>query len=300
MVIAIVHSRKMVERKNFLKQLTLPAAISICAIFSYFNSLQSRAISSGFIAANGLSGRDPSSPIKFDLSSLIYNVTKLPGLFAGIFGLEGTLGILGGYITFYMPDLVPLGMVFLLGVFVSHSGSHRAKLEVTTLIALLALIVLMPLVVLSRSNALLPELVQSRYLLPLTIPLLGIYLSGSMIERSFKASRALKHMTFVIFVASYVVALHKTLRVFVSERGSIQLNLNQSKIWWWNEAFSPMTILLLGSLGCVVVISIVVYGNKKYFIFFSFLFESARKSVNYAKMYFEKQKLIDQTDQTKH
>ena len=158
----------------------------------------------------------------------------------------------------------------------------------------------MPLVVLSRSNALLPELVQSRYLLPLTIPLLGIYLSGSMIERSFKASRALKHMTFVIFVASYVVALHKTLRVFVSERGSIQLNLNQSKIWWWNEAFSPMTILLLGSLGCVVVISIVVYGNKKYFIFFSFLFESARKSVNYAKMYFEKQKLIDQTDQTKH
>ena len=299
-VIALVHSRKLVEIKNILKQLILPAAVSICAIFSFLTALQSRAISSGFIAVNGLAGRDASSPIKFDLSGFIYNLTKLPGLFAGIFGLEGTLGILGGYITFYMPDLVPLSMVFLLGVFISHGRSQRAKLEVTTLVALFALIALMPLVVLNRSNALLPSLVQSRYLLPITIPLLGIYLSGSMIEKSIRTSRMLKHITFMILVASYAVALHKTLRVFVSEQGSIQLNLNQSKIWWWNEGPSPMTVLLFGTLGWAVAISIVVYGHKKYFIFFSFLLKSLRHLVRNAKMYFEKVKLINQAEQTNH
>jgi hypothetical protein len=264
-VIAIVHSRGIVDARRLLNRLWVPALVAVFALFTFLNNNQRYVVSDGFVAANGLVGRAPATNPKFDVSSLVYSLTELPGVFAGFFGLEGTLGMLGGgTISVFMPDIVPLSMVFLVATFVSKATATRAKLEIVTLITFLTLICILPLYVVYRSNAVLPDLVQSRYLLPVFISFFGLFLAGSKIESRIRTSRTLKGMTFTLIVASYIVALYTTLRTYVLKANFLSLNLNQGKIWWWNSAVSPLTVWFFGSLACAVVVSSVVYGNTTY------------------------------------
>ena len=262
-VLAIIYARKMNQVQILTLRLLLPISVVFSSFALFTTASQNKYIVQGFIARNGVPGRDSATSVGFSITELIYNFTRLPGLFAGFFGLEGTNGFLGGVMAFTMPDAVSLGMLFLFVGLISNSNSMRSKFELFTFSIFAAAVAFLPIVLANRTGELLPGLFQSRYLIPIVMPLVGLFISGSQIENRMVRSKTTKNLVFVILALSYSIALHVTMRNFVLGAGSIGLNLNQSRMWWRQGVPSPMVILFLGTLSYVTLVYVFVYGNKK-------------------------------------
>ena len=139
----------------------------------------------------------------------------------------------------------------------------RSKLELFTFSIFAAAVAFLPIVLANRTGELLPGLFQSRYLIPIVMPLVGLFISGSQIENRMVRSKTTQNLVFVILALSYSIALHVTMRNFVLGAGSIGLNLNQSRMWWRQGVPSPMVILFLGTLSYVTLVYVFVFGSKK-------------------------------------
>ena len=262
-VVAIVYARKGVQLRALIKRLWLPVGIILLSVGSFFTASQNKALVTGFVANKGVPGRDPAKVVGIGFLDLIYNLTKLPGVFAGFFGLEGTNGFLGGTMAFTMPEIVSLGMMFLFATLITNSSFERSRLEKATFLIFSFAVAFLPVIVMNRTGELFPGLFQSRYVLPIAIPLVGLFMAGSQIESKMSTSRMTKNMVFVILISSYFVSLHTSMRKFVLPANSIGLNLNQSRLWWRQGVPSPMVILFLGTLSYVTLVYVFVYGNRK-------------------------------------
>ena len=262
-VIAIVHARKSSLVRVTNQRLWLPAVVVLASFYLFSNASQNDTVLGGFIAANGMPGREVATSISFSVNEFIYNLTKVPGTFAGFFGLEGTNGFLGGHMAFSMPEIVSLGMLFLLSATLANSNSMRSKSEVITITLFAIAVISLPILVMFRTGQLLPGLVQSRYMLPIAIPLVGLFVSGSDIESKIVTSKMFKYQAASVLALSYLIALHVSLRNYVLPLDSIGLNLNQSRMWWRQGVPSPMVILFLGTLSYVTLVYVFVHGNKK-------------------------------------
>ena len=262
-VLAIVYTRRSNQEKILKRRLILPIGVVLSSLALFTNASQNKYIVQGFIARNGIPGKDPAASVEFSTTELVFNLTRLPGVFAGFFGLEGTNGFLGGVMAFTMPDIVSLGMLFLFASLISSSNSLRSKIELLIFSLFSAAVAALPIIVENRTGELLPGIFQSRYMLPIAFPLVGLFMAGSQIEYKMVMSKSTKNLVFVILNFGYVFALHTSMRKFVLPANSIGLNLNQSQMWWRQGVPSPMTILFLGSLSYLILLYFFVYGDKK-------------------------------------
>jgi hypothetical protein len=89
-----------------------------------------------------------------------------------------------------------------------------------------------------------------RYILPLYLMCLITYLAS--IETSFSrpliTSRTISRILVVILTLGNSIALHQTMRRYITGIDVIGWNLNKNAEWWWTVGPSPMTIWMLGTI----------------------------------------------------
>ena len=241
-------------RNTMYKRLALPFLILIPAYLTYASSSQSSAISKGLLAGEKY-GRDP-------LVTILWNITRLPGMFAGIFGYNGAGGGLG-WLDVVMPEIVTLMLVFVFAYLVSQSSVKRPSPEVLTLVGFLGLICAMPLVILQKDQAFVGENFQSRYLLPSVLALAGLYFSRSTILDGDAKYKSQRIITAVILVSAYLVALHTTIRRYVTGNDVLDWNLNRAREWWWYGVPAPLTIWIIGSVAFATLVTLVLFFNDR-------------------------------------
>ena len=89
-----------------------------------------------------------------------------------------------------------------------------------------------------------------RYILPLYLMCLVTYLAS--VETSFArpliASKTISRVLVSTLTLGNSIALHQTMRRYITGVDVIGWNLNQNAEWWWTVGPSPMTIWLFGTI----------------------------------------------------
>lgn len=249
-VIALIREKQ--YRPQIYRRLILPVIIFVPAYFTYTSSGQSRAISSGLLGDESY-GREP-------LTTLLWNITRLPGIFAGVFGYSGAGGGLG-WLDVAMPEVVSIGMLFLAAYLIAQSMTRRTRLEVITLLGFLGIIGAMPILILQQDGAFVGENFQSRYLLPSLVSLCGLYFSRSTILESHLMTP--KVLTSGLLSVAYLVSLHTTIRRYVTGSDVMDWNLNRDREWWWEGVPSPMSVLVVGSLTYTALVGLYIFDSDR-------------------------------------
>lgn len=245
--IFLAYSRHENLRGQVLRRCGLPLMLGLVAAYSFANTEQGNAVRTGF--AEGNYGRDA-------LVTTLWNFTKLPSLLAGIFGYSGGGGGLG-WLDIAMPELVTLGMVAVLSAAVTISLSERNRIETLTLLFLLLAVVTIPIYILHSDRAIIGENFQSRYLLPLIVAVFGFIFSGSETLAIYQTKSFRNLMTFILPLI-YLVAMHTTMRRYLTGNDVMDWNLNRDKEWWWENYPAPMTVLFAGTFSFAVVTRVVI------------------------------------------
>ena len=247
-IVFLAYARSTEPKRQITKRLLLPAFMFFPAFFSYIGSTQGSTIYSGFV--EGTYARDP-------FMTTLWNITRLPGIMAGVFGF-GTAGGGLGWLDTAMPELVSIGTLFLSSALLVLSLGNRSKLENAVLIGFTSTIFLIPLMVLQNDAAYVGENFQSRYLLPAMIVLFGLFLSRPKFLDSRRISKTSQVVFSVTLSLIYLVAMHTTIRRYVTGNDVVGWNLNQGREWWWNGVYPPMTILFVGAISYAIMVSLVV------------------------------------------
>lgn len=89
-----------------------------------------------------------------------------------------------------------------------------------------------------------------RYILPLYLMCLVTYLAS--VETSFArpliTSKTVSRVLVLTLTLGNSIALHQTMRRYITGVDVIGWNLNQNAEWWWTAGPSPMTIWILGTI----------------------------------------------------
>lgn len=247
--------------KNRLPEIALATVIILLCLLFFLSANQSISAINGFgnpvTAVNGVGG-DVTS-IKSDkpsgFSLFAFNALNMPLLWEGMLGSWGL-----GWLDTDMPGVVHLGA---LAVFISLAfvgiGSLN-KLKLVALIAVSAALFVLPLYVLTKGGAFVGTEVQPRYILPLLPLFLGLALLPGNIQK-ISLSRSQLAVIASTLTVVYFVSLHFNLRRYITGINQMGVNLNDHMQWWWNGMFSPMTLLIIGSVSfaifCFLTIRIV-------------------------------------------
>jgi hypothetical protein len=216
----------------------------------YFSSNQRGAITNGLAGAENI-GRD-----SFD--ALFFNILRLPALYMGALGVRGGVGDLG-WLDTSMPELVA-GPVLVTAIgLVLFSLKRRSLWERLALLACVLSLIVIPLAMLHMDNAVVGELVQARYLLPLLLVTSGVTLSGPLPEGAKPLARKLRMVFLLMLVVANSVALHTTMRRYITGNDVLSWNLNSKAEWWWPDGPQPMIVWSLGSLSFAFIVGYLMW-----------------------------------------
>ncbi|WP_194397787.1 DUF2142 domain-containing protein [Microbacterium atlanticum] len=206
------------------------ALIVVTAAAFYFTSGQ------GGVLASGLPNENPPLSGSQHLSNLL----ELPQLFTGAFGAVGL-----GWLDTQLPASVHVLAfgVFCAAVFI---GIHRVRPRRAVALALAAAALwAVPLVLLAQSRSIVGTTVQSRYVLPLMIILVGVATLAPRIVQAWRGPRSFVAALALAFAMS--LALHDNIRRYTVGQDSNALDPGAGAEWWWSAAPSPLVVWLGGS-----------------------------------------------------
>lgn len=152
-----------------------------------------------------------------------------------------------GWLDVPMPPLAWGAIALALGALLG-SGLGGVGLRRGVGVALLVTVaVVLPLVMLERTGYRVGEWVQARYLLPIVLILLGL-LSLHRLDGGRPPNR--RQLLWVAGLASlaHALALHVTLRRYITGTDVTAFDLNAGIEWWWDVSVQPMTVWWLGSV----------------------------------------------------
>jgi hypothetical protein len=216
---------------------TLVVAISL--IF-YLTSGQ------GGVLASGLPNENPALSGSQHLSNLF----ELPQLFMGAFGSAGL-----GWLDTQLPASV---YAFGFGVFCAAVFIGIRRLTTRRGVALViaaAAVWAVPLVLLAQSRSVVGATVQSRYILPLLIILVGVASLSPRILRAWRGPRAL--VAALALALAMSLALHDNIRRYTVGQDSNALDPGAGAEWWWSAGPSPLTVWLVGSVAFAAALALV-------------------------------------------
>lgn len=225
--------------RRFLLLAALPAALAIVSVLLFFSAQQSNAAATGLSSARGGNSQ---------YVLLVQNFVELPSLFAGVFG-----GWPLGWLDTDLPEIVTFTGLIAFGgmVLLGFGERHRAK-NVAALLVFAAL-VLVPMVLLYRSDSVVGAQVQPRYILPLMIVLAGIALTQRR-GRPLLASPAQAVIVATALSVGNAVALHANIGRYVNGVGRGGGDLDSGVEWWWDAGLSPMGTWAVGSAAFAVLL----------------------------------------------
>lgn len=230
---AVLGARR--DRSMIVPAVSAVLVIVVAAAF-YLAAGQSGTLASGLPTENPpLSG-----------AQHLANLVGVPILWFGAFGASGL-----GWLDTLPPAAVtvPAFGVFAAAVFI---GIHRLKPRRAIAVALaFAALWAVPFVLLAQSRAVVGTHVQSRYLLPLIVLLLGVASLAPRILSAWRGPRLLVAGAALSMAMS--LALHDNIRRYTVGVDSNAVDPGLGAEWWWSAAPSPLTIWLVGSVAFTAV-----------------------------------------------
>ena len=172
------------------------------------------------------------------------NLVRVPGLYAN----DGTTI---GWLEVGMPEIVwvsrtvALGMIIAIGI-----AAIRTRRAITFAVLLLAMVAV-PVLMLAQVNYRYGEWLQPRYVLAF------VFILASVMALSFHQDSTVPTMPQAVILAvlssgAHAVALHVTLRRYVSGLDVGGLNLEVGREWWWPQLpFGPMLVWIAGCLAFI-------------------------------------------------
>jgi len=213
--------------------------ITIISLAFFFSASQGDAISSGL----------PTDNPPLSVSQHLSNLVEVPALWLGAFGATGL-----GWLDTVLPAVVTALAfgVFCASVFI---GLHRLAPRRAIAVALaFAALWLVPFVLLAQSRAVVGEIVQSRYLLPLVVILLGVASAGQRMISAWSGPRAF--VAGVALTAAMSFALHDNIRRYTFGADGNAVDPGAGAEWWWAAAPSPLTIWIVGTLAFAAILAV--------------------------------------------
>ena len=205
----------------------------------YLSAGQTGALTSGFDTGNPpLTG-----------AQHLANLWGIPSIWFGVFGPSGL-----GWLDTVPPATVTVAGfgVFAAAVFI---GIHRLRPRRAVALALaFAALWAMPFVLLAQSRAMVGTQVQSRYLLPLMILLLGVASLAPRIASAWSGPRLV--VAGLALTLAMSLSLHDNIRRYTVGVDSNAIDPGLAAEWWWSAAPSPLTIWLVGTAAFAAVFAI--------------------------------------------
>lgn len=230
------------RERSYLWRLALPVLLVAVAVAFYLSTGQSE------LAGRGLRGETTAG----NLSRTLTNLLQVPDLIAGAFGKWG-LGWLDTpmWTIVWVLGLMVFGATIVLGF---------AVLSARKLIVLLTVVVVtiaLPVMILVRSNALVGEYVQPRYILPLLVILVAVALIPLRDRVRLTLAQAVL-LAGAVSVAQ-AAALHAELRRYVVGTDTDRLNLDAHIEWWWGVPWSPNATWFVGTLAFTAAVALLTW-----------------------------------------
>jgi hypothetical protein len=228
------------------KKTWINALVSTALLLSAVYIFQSTGTATSIVSGHGLRLPDAitSTPSFSD------NVSKIPELWAGVFGTWGL-----GWLDTPMPGIVwvtTLGIFF--GVIFSSLSGFDLRQTIAFGLAALSLMVV-PLYVLMSNELSVGEQLQPRYLLPLVVFLVSVATFRQDFEAGFILSLGQMMVIGCGLVLANSVALHTNIRRYTTGLDLKGINLDTRIEWWWETpAVSPNLVWVLGSLSFALTI----------------------------------------------
>lgn len=243
-------ARKEVTLRKLSMRLLLPACICVAAGVSYMQTGQKRAITEGLLGPKVLE-RDA-----FD--TFLQNLFRLPGYLTGIFGGGGAGGGLG-WLDVQLPESVTVVMTMIIGGILVTARGNRRRSEIATLLLLLMTVLAVPMISFQLDRTYVGENVQSRYVLPLIVMAVGMYLIGSTRSLKDRFGDGGRLAIVVGLTLAQLVALHRVMRRYITGIDVLGWDLNTPREWWWHTGPLPMTVLYLGTTGMAFIATWVIF-----------------------------------------
>jgi hypothetical protein len=234
--------------RRYLIDAILPAAFSLICVLSVLTSSQSMSAVDGFTGSG--TGADVATAAPNPIGLLAYNVLNVPYLWSGSFGTWAL-----GWFDTAMPAVVGYGSLacFVVVAFVGFGSLNRRKAIALAVIG--AALIAIPVYVLTAGGDPVGVEVQPRYLLPLIVMFAGVLVLHAG-ARAFRLSRGQLLLLVSTLAVVQFVALHTTMRRYITGVDGHGWNLNAGIEWWWPIPFSPMAVLIVGSLAFAALIGI--------------------------------------------
>ena len=227
----------------------LPAAGIILAVVLLANAGQAGAGMGGLTGggvANPDLGPAPDPGLRDPLTGLplvAYNILQLPFLWSGVWGTWEL-----GWVDTELPAIVP-GAAVAAFVVVAFAGGGRLnwrKLIAST--GVLAVLIVLPVYVLSVGGDRVGRDLQPRYLLPLIV----LFVMLLLVDPQRRALRFTRVQTLAILgglAIANLVALQVNIRRYITGTDSQGFNLDSGAEWWWQGVpFGPGAVWIVGSL----------------------------------------------------
>jgi hypothetical protein len=167
----------------------------------------------------------------------------LPLLWTGVWGSSAL-----GWMDTGLPEIVPwaAASAFVALGFLGLGGMNRRK--AIAALGVGAVLVLLPLWVLTRSGNVVGENLQPRYLLPLIV-LFAFVLLTMPAGRSLVLTRSQTAVVLSALILANVVSLQVNIRRYVTGADEQGFNLDVGAEWWWTGfPVGPTVVWIVGAL----------------------------------------------------
>jgi hypothetical protein len=219
----------------------LPAAGLLVAVLFFAVSGQTEVARDGFGGSGGSVPGAADNPTGAALAA--YNFLMLPLLWSGVWGTSAL-----GWLDTGLPEIVPwaAASAFVAVGFIGLGGMDRRK--ALSAIGVAAVLVVLPLWVLTRSGNVVGENLQPRYLLPLIV-LFAFVLLTMPAGRRLVLTRTQTTVVLGALVVANFVSLQVNIRRYVTGADEQGFNLDAGAEWWWTGfPVGPTAVWLVGAL----------------------------------------------------
>lgn len=216
------------------------APLAACAIgvWFFFSSAQRAVLSTG------MSSNLQRNPV----TVFAYNLLQLPGLLAGVFGLNWGLG----WLDTAVPAITYVGALGVAIVVITMGLTQLTVRKTLGFLMATGLLIALPLYVLEKGLDYVGANVQPRYLLPLVPLVIGVALMNTKLGGAVRLTGFQATLLYLILVPAHAAALYVNLRRYVTgTNGSYILGTDIQ--WWWSFAPSPLVVWGAGSVAFAIV-----------------------------------------------
>lgn len=236
-------------RRGIAWQTVVLAAIaSVLGVFGFLQARQVGVLSTGWNVADAI----PASHLLFE------NLTELPSLFTGSFGLWAL-----GWLDTGMPALTWAAMLLVVGGLAFLGTSRITWWKAGLLVMLLSAAAVLMMIILQQSGARVGQAVQPRYILPLLAVVIAVLLvDETQPLRSIELTMPTRWLIFGLLALANSAALHRNIRRYVTGVDVLGFNLNRAPIEWWVGPGSPLSVWLLGSAGFALAAGAVLFVGR--------------------------------------